>query len=192
MNIQMTDFEIWQNIKAGDKQSLSIAYDKYIDDLISYGSRYSRDTSLVEDCLHDLFVYVWKNRENLSDTDSIKNYLMVSLRRSIIRKGNKLSKSQNDITDYEYKFSSELSIEEMIVNGEISRENALKLKSAFQNLSDRQREAVYLKYYEEKDYDEICTILDISYQSVRNLVSSGIKRLREAMTLLFWLLSVIN
>lgn len=188
----MTDLEIWQNIKAGDKQSLSIAYDKYIDDLISYGSRYSQDKSLVEDCLHDLFVYVWKNREKLSDTDSIRNYMMVSLRRSIIKKGKVLSKSQNDVSDYEYKFSSELSIEEMIVKGEITKENAQKLKNAFQNLSDRQREALFMKYYEDKDYDEICSLLDISYQSARNLVSTGIKRLRDIMIALLFILLFIH
>ena len=147
----MTDFEIWQNIKAGDKLSLSIAYDKYIDELISYGCRFSSDNSLVEDCLHDLFVYIWKNRASLSDTDSIRNYLMVSLRRSIIRKANKISKSQNNIEDHEYRFSSELSIEEILVNAEINQEKAAKLKEAFDVLSNRQREAIFLKYYNDKE-----------------------------------------
>lgn len=88
-SLSMTDLEIWQNIKAGDKLSFSLAYDKYVDSLINYGCRFTRDASLVEDCLHDLFVYVWNNRANLSDTDSIKNYMMVSLRRSIINKQKK-------------------------------------------------------------------------------------------------------
>jgi len=181
----MTDLEIWRNIKAGDKQSFSLAYDQNIDSLISYGSRFTKDPGLVEDCLHDLFVYVWKNRANLSDTDSIRNYMMVSLRRSIIKKGKKLSQSQNEINDYDTAFATELSIEDILTNTEINKEKALKVKKAFEKLSSRQKEAVYLKYYNDKDYDEICEILEISYQSARNLVSTGIKKLRDVLVLIF-------
>ncbi len=182
----LTDLEIWQNIKAGDKLSFSLAYDKYVDSLINYGSHFTRDASLVEDCLHDLFVYIWNNRANLSDTDSIKNYMMVSLRRSIINKQKKLSKSQNDISDHDGTFSTELSIEEILINTEITQEKAQQLKKAFEKLSGRQKEAIYLKFYTDQDYDEICEIMDLNYQSARNLVSTGIKKLKDIMIILLF------
>ena len=179
----MTDLELWQNIKAGDRQSFSIAYNQNIDQLIRYGSRFTQDATLVEDCLHDLFVYVWQNREKLSDTDSIRNYLMVSLRRSIIKKVKKVSKSQNEINDHDVAFGTELSIEEILSQTEMDAEKAEKIKRAFDKLSARQKEAIYLKYYNDKDYEDICEILEISYQSARNLVSSGIKKLRDIMSM---------
>lgn len=179
----MTDLEIWQNIKAGDRHSFSVAYDQNIDILISYGSRFSKDPGLVEDCLHDLFVYVWQNRAKLSDTDSIKNYLMVSLRRSILKKSKKLIKSQNEINDHDTTFGTELSIEDVITSGELSKEKATQVKTAFGSLSKRQKEAVYMKYFHDQDYEDICVAMGISYQSARNLVSSGIKKLRDTLTL---------
>ena len=36
-----------------------------------------------------------------------------------------------------------------------------------------------LYYIEEKKYEDICTIMDMNYQSVRNLMHRGITRLRE-------------
>tara|TARA_B100000497_G_C7670371_1_gene404552 strand:- start:11 stop:583 length:573 start_codon:yes stop_codon:yes gene_type:complete len=185
----MTDLELWQNIKAGDRQSFSIAYNQNIDQLIKYGSRFTQDASLVEDCLHDLFVYVWQNREKLSDTDSIRNYLMVSLRRSIIKKAKKVSQSQNEINDHDTAFGTELSIEDILAQTEMDAERAEKIKRAFDQLSARQKEAIYLKYYNDKDYEDICEVLDISYQSARNLVSSGIKKLRDVMSLAIVLMS---
>lgn len=185
----MIDLELWQNIKAGDRQSFSIAYDQNIDQLIRYGSRFTQDATLVEDCLHDLFVYVWQNREKLSDTDSIRNYLMVSLRRSIIKRSKKVSQSQGEINDHDVAFGTELSIEEIISQTEINAEKAEKIKNAFDQLSARQKEAIYLKYYNDKDYEDICEILDISYQSARNLVSSGIKKLRDIMTVISLLIT---
>ena len=184
----MTDLEIWRNIKAGDRESFSLAYDQNIETLIKYGSRFTQDATLVEDCLHDLFVYVWQNRAKLSDTDSIRNYLMVSLRRSILKKSKRVSKSQHEINDHDVAFGSELSIEQLISMGEMNEEKALRIKKAFEQLSNRQKEAVYLKYYNDKDYEDICEILDISYQSARNLVSSGIRKLRDVLSLIIMML----
>ncbi|WP_418819655.1 RNA polymerase sigma factor, partial [Phocaeicola sp.] len=39
--------------------------------------------------------------------------------------------------------------------------------------------ALTLYYIEEKKYEDICTIMDMNYQSVRNLMHRGITRLRE-------------
>ncbi len=52
-------------------------------------------------------------------------------------------------------------------------------------LSDRQREVLYLKYFEEIEYKQIAEILGINYQSVRNTASAGLKALRKLLT---WLL----
>ena len=45
-------------------------------------------------------------------------------------------------------------------------------------LSPRQRNAIELYYIEEKKYEDICTIMDMNYQSVRNLIHRGILKLR--------------
>jgi RNA polymerase sigma factor (sigma-70 family) len=45
-------------------------------------------------------------------------------------------------------------------------------------LSPRQRKAIILYYIEEKKYEEICFIMDMNYQSVRNLIHRGISKLR--------------
>ena len=50
-----------------------------------------------------------------------------------------------------------------------------------QQLSSRQREAIFLKFYEEMDYQEVAAAMDINYQSVRNLIFNGIKKLRDIL-----------
>jgi len=45
-------------------------------------------------------------------------------------------------------------------------------------LSPRQRKAIVLYYIEEKKYEDICVIMDMNYQSVRNLIHRGISKLR--------------
>ena len=47
------------------------------------------------------------------------------------------------------------------------------------NLSPRQQQIVHLYYIERRKYDDICQIMGISYQSVRNLMHRSLSRMRE-------------
>ncbi|WP_350005941.1 RNA polymerase sigma factor, partial [Phocaeicola dorei] len=88
-------------------------------------------------------------------------------------------------------FMSETAVEELnpvAAGDDVEHTYLEKEKSCFENikvkhllaqLSPRQREALTLYYIEEKKYEDICTIMDMNYQSVRNLMHRGITRLRE-------------
>ena len=53
------------------------------------------------------------------------------------------------------------------------------LTREIEQLPSRQKEVIYLKFFEGFDYLEITGIMSISYQVARNYASRGIKRLRE-------------
>ena len=55
-----------------------------------------------------------------------------------------------------------------------------KVADAMQSLSSRQREIVYLKFYENLEYQEIADLLTLNYQSVVNHVHRAIVKLRKA------------
>ncbi|WP_336534235.1 RNA polymerase sigma factor, partial [Bacteroides acidifaciens] len=59
------------------------------------------------------------------------------------------------------------------------RKNEFSLiKRLLNQLSPRQREALTLYYIEEKKYEDICEIMNMNYQSVRNLMHRGLSKLR--------------
>ncbi|MBK9737827.1 MAG: sigma-70 family RNA polymerase sigma factor [Saprospiraceae bacterium] len=111
--------------------------------------------------------------------DSIIKYLCVSARRDLIKRIEKDMKttSYTNVENDETEFS--ISIEDILIQEETNSTNKARLHTAFEQLSSRQREAIYLKYYEEMNYEQICEIMNINYQSVRNLISKGILILRE-------------
>ncbi|WP_298639181.1 sigma factor-like helix-turn-helix DNA-binding protein, partial [uncultured Prevotella sp.] len=43
----------------------------------------------------------------------------------------------------------------------------------------RQQQTIHLYYIEERKYDDICLIMGINYQSVRNLMHRSMSRLKE-------------
>ena len=46
-------------------------------------------------------------------------------------------------------------------------------------LSPRQRESAYIILYRRKEYEDICEIMNMNYQSVRNLMHRGLTKLRS-------------
>lgn len=182
----MNDQQLWQRLKDGYEDALERIYREHVDALLRYGSQFSSDVSLIEDSIHDLFVELWRNRSGLGNNNNIRPYLLVALRRKLIRQIKRSQRVQHEQETREIEFLAEPAIDETIIDQEISEANALALKKAMTQLSKRQREVLYLKYFEGMSYDDICEALDINYQSVRNLVSTGIKALRKYLTVL-WL-----
>lgn len=183
----MSDKKIWNNLRNGDQKALEEIYRTYFSELYSYGKKLSRDENTVEDCIQELFVEIWNRRDKLSETDAIKPYLFVSLKRKIFHTIKKLRKSTDTELEEKY-FDAELSIDEILIAKETTNEQKSNLKSAFAELSDRQKEILYLKYYSEMDYEEISNIMDMNYQSARNLVHRAIQKLTKHMMVFFVLL----
>ena len=179
---------LWDRLRSGDKSALKEIYEAHSSYLYNYGRKIFQDTAVVEDAIHDLFVEIWQKHDGLGPTDSISRYLAASLRRKVVKKIKKAAQTEHVETFDQESFNPELAIDTLIINEEISKEKALKLKKAFEKLSDRQREILYLKFYQGMDYDQISELLDIQYQSLRNMVSRGIKKLRAEM--IIWLMII--
>jgi RNA polymerase sigma factor (sigma-70 family) len=66
-----------------------------------------------------------------------------------------------------------------------SEENFHHKKKAVQRalaeLTPRQKEAIYLRYMNRMSYEEICQIMDMNYQSARNLIFRAVEKMRLAL-----------
>ena len=174
----MNDTLLWQALKNGKKSALESIYNSEVDYLYNYAQRLCVDKELIMDCIQDLFIEIWNKRETIGMTDAIRPYLITSIRRKIfneIKKSKKISGEANENLD----FRTDEAIESQIIAKETSQENAVMLKNSMKGLSSRQREAIYHKYYNNHSYEEICSIMDINYQSVRNLISLGLKKMKS-------------
>ena len=68
----------------------------------------------------------------------------------------------------------------------------LKITEALNNLSSRQREAIYLRYFEELDFDTIAIIMDMNVQSVRNTLHRGLQAMRNLMLLQLFMMAIFG
>ena len=56
-----------------------------------------------------------------------------------------------------------------------------QLLGALNRLSKRQREALYLRFFDGFSYERIAEVMSLNTQSIRNLIFNALKVLRKAM-----------
>jgi RNA polymerase sigma factor (sigma-70 family) len=177
------DKAIWSSFKSGNKNAFTFIFNTYIKILYGYGEKITRDKALVQDCIQDLFIELWKKRALLSDTDSIRFYLFKSLRRNIVRKLTGHSKFiQASTMKDDFCFSIEFSHEDKLIAEQLSGDQQKLLSAALETLTNRQREAIYLKFYQKLSSQEIADTLEIDINSLYNLISKSIETLRKALS----------
>jgi RNA polymerase sigma factor (sigma-70 family) len=91
------------------------------------------------------------------------------------RKGNFLLTDSNQAFDFDFDVSAE---DSMIINEEKSS-TRLKLRKIINNLSSRQKEAVFLKFYYNMTYEQITKVMGINYQSARSIIYKAVHVMRE-------------
>jgi RNA polymerase sigma factor (sigma-70 family) len=178
----MDETKHWKALKSGNMQGLHALYSLHADRLYAYGMILCRDADRVEDCIHDLFLTCWQNHKTISIPKSGKAYLMVSLRRKIFDPGPKSVLQTTDLVDSGAEaLYHTTDHEQQWIAEEDDAARQQKLLQAMGRISERQREIIHMKYFEQMDYDDIAAAMDLNYQSARNLVNRALIALRKEM-----------
>lgn len=183
---------LWKSFLEGNKEALATIFLLFHDDLFRYGFKLAGNDDLVEDSIQDLFLQLWKNRQNLKPLDNVKPYLFKSFRNHVIDNLELQNPVLHIESDFEHPFEVTFSPEDFIIQQQVTEENVLKIADALNNLSSRQREAIYLRYFEELDFDMIAIIMDMNVQSVRNTLHRGLQAMRSLMLMQLFLLAITN
>lgn len=181
MNPEHNDNELWSRLLKGETEALDRIYKLHFGSLFQYGMRLLQDEDQVKDSLHNLFVKLWENRKSLNQTDQIRYYLISSLRNIITNHRIKETRYERVIADDETVFDLKFTIESEYIRREEITEKTIRLSQAMNKLTPRQKEIIYLKYFEEMDYMQIAGILDLTIKGAYKLSARAHEALREIM-----------
>ena len=175
----LTETEIWASFKKGEEWAISFIYAEHAEKLYRYGLKFTSDISFIEDALQDLFAELIKNRKNIGDTDNILFYLLKSYKRKLLRKMQTEKRFMSDEELQEYQFEVIWSVEHELILKEVSEQKSKMLLKALNELTPRQKEAIYLRFTRELDYNEVAGLMDISVEACRNLICKAISILKK-------------
>lgn len=191
--IYFDEYSLWQDFKNGDEKAYALIYQRYFFVLFNYGKKISQDHELIKDCIQELFIKIWNNRENLTETTSIKYYLFTSLKRKmldVLRKPkielvpDQVIQDEEDVNFFEHELTD-------YVDDSDSSPQREKVLKALTRLSTYQQNLLNMKFEKDLSNKEIADELGITIQSVYNAVFKALRSLRKQIPIihLLWILA---
>ena len=168
----------------GNMSALAVIYEDNFDLLFNYGRKFTREGSVIEDSIQNLFTNLIRSREKLGELNNVQQYLMAAHRNELIEL---LSKKKNTLPSeilHDTLFKPEYSVEEEIIEQEDRVRLRNFLKKSLEKLTAHQQEAIYLKYDVGLSYEEISKVLNISVESCRTSIYRSIKIIKSEVEIL--------
>lgn len=184
MRQAISDMNLWKSFIEGDDKAFETLFELYSDIMFRYGTKFIRNEDAVKDCIQSVFIKVFDNRKKLPLTDSPKLYLLRALKNKIIDEIRNNSKTEQTTPEKIIFYA------DMHYVGDDTGDDNIKerVEKILSSLTERQKEAIYLKYQMGLEYEDISKIMNINYQSTRNLVHRAIEKVRAEMKISIFLL----
>ena len=176
----LTDEQIWKMISTGDRTAFGFVFKTLAKDLFKYGCKFTLNKSIIEDVIQDTFIGLWNNRERTKIEKSIKFYLITAFRRELIRRIS-AERKFDGLEDCSDNYFIQVSHLDLNLQDQENLQRDSDLHDAIGQLTSRQKEAIYLKYFVELTYEEIAVALDMQVPSLYNLIMKAMRSLKTIM-----------
>jgi len=174
------------------KSSFSHLYNTYINELYSYGKALGMGNEDLEDAIHDVFLHmIDRQMQSQLNIDNIKFYLFRCLKNRMISDRRKSKDLENVDNVDDYSFSIKVTSLDALIEEEEKTQLTKRIETILLCLTNRQREAIYLRYMQELSYEEIAVLLEITEKGTRKLMSRAIEKIRDEQIPLLLFLSFL-
>jgi RNA polymerase sigma factor (sigma-70 family) len=171
--------ELWQEYRSGDIYALAKIMQFYYADLYHWGMRLQPEKEFVKDSIQEMFVGLWKIQATIADVENVRSYLLVVLKTHILRELNRKSVTHHKSLHDDYAFSVEFAADLNLIQEEHDLYQVRKLEKMVNSLPARQKELIYLRFYQSLSFEQIAEVMQLGRQSVYNLLQKSLNSLRE-------------
>lgn len=182
MNIEQPDNEQlrewWLAVVESNAACLGHIHSALFPGLYNYGLKLLGDDSLAQDALQELFIKVWNKRRQIGELEKVKPYFFTAFRRQILNQLRDLKLKQLKIKLYQQPDIG-FSQEEIVIRKEEDQQLRSTIAKLLNELPPRQKEVIYLHYFEGLSLQQIADVLGINHQSVMNIRQRALVKLRS-------------
>lgn len=169
----------WRIFKEkGDEESFSIIYNHLIDKLFLYGISLGFEEEACKDAIQDVFYQLFIHKGRLEHIHNLAAYVFCSFRNRLIDLA-KREQQQEPIENHKEEFATEETILDELISSEMERSIKKKVELMLSNLTDNQREIIYLKYKAGLSHKEIAKIMGINEESSRKQLYRALEKIRS-------------
>ena len=174
------DQDIWRAFNRGNETAFNYIYRSYASALFKYGTQFSKDEHILQDCIQNIFIGLRRKRGSLNEVQSIKAYLFKMMQREVIRCINREKNTMYSSRGLdEGFFPIEVSHETKLIQDEYDAEKKQLIEAALNQLTVRQRQAILLLYEEGMSYKEVAEVMELNeVKSARKIVYRALASLK--------------
>ncbi|MBO9729560.1 MAG: sigma-70 family RNA polymerase sigma factor [Chitinophaga sp.] len=175
----------WNELQQHNEHGLYKIYHELYDSLYHYGISVVPDTQMVKEGINDVFVELWKKREQLIMPDHIPNYIFICFKRRLSKLLGKETKRSAKYVGELFQEPEEQPYEAVLINLESDGQLRHKMENVLAQLTARQKEFIRLRFYENMSMEEISQQTAASVRTIYNTLHTAIVQLRKIMSFLF-------
>ena len=176
------DIALIQRMCEGDMSAFEQVYYRWNKQVYAFMLKTTRSMSDAEDIVQEVFIRLWKMRNNIDPQKSIQSLIFTIARRiavDLYRQNGKFAETLANESGEESGRSPQEILEE--------QEMDLLLGIAIENMPEKQRKVFSLYYVQDLSAREIALQLGLSYDNVRKHIYNGKQQLREMVSLMILL-----
>jgi RNA polymerase sigma-70 factor (ECF subfamily) len=175
------DFVLMKAIANGDRDALSILYDRHSPIVLAVCRRVLGDAAEAEDVLTDIFFEIWTRANRFDDARGcpLKYLLTIARSRAIDRRRSRAARSPKTSTQTE--LSNEAAPGPNPFQSSDLNEQRQIILAALEQLDPVQRTAVECSFYEGLSHSEIADRLQRPLGTIKTYIRQGLIRLRQSL-----------
>lgn len=178
-------------IKRGNIKVFENMFREYYQGLCAYSMKYVKDIDKAQELVQDVFYNIWKKRDELNVTSSLKSYIY----RSVYNKSLQYLQHQNIERKYEqYIKTSNVNYPTNPLEEVNAKELDTLIKSTYEAMPEKTRTIFNMSRVEGLKYHEIAEKLSVSVKTVEAYMGKALKLFRSSLkeymsysSLLLWL-----
>ena len=155
--------ELYRN---GEHMAFEIIYARHKDRVYSYLGKRLHDSLLIEDVFQNIFIKFHKSRNLYNSEHSLVKWIYTISRSELLD-----AIKKNKIVNVELK-------DELLYCEPDNDKSSIDIDSE-KILTEKEKEALKLRYYSDQDFKAISEELNTSQSNVRKIISRGIKKLKS-------------
>ena len=164
----LEDEKLMELYKNGENMAFEVIYLRHKDRVYSYLDKRLSDKNMIEDIFQSIFVKFHNSRHLYSSKHPLLKWLYTICRSEL------LDSIKKNKAKFVQLSEDQLSVEPTELNDKIDLDS-------IKTLSEKEKQALKLRYYSEEDFIEISKALKTSEANSRKLVSRGIKKLKAKL-----------
>ena len=161
-----------------DMMPFEQVYERYYFDVFRFFVKRTENHQEAEDLTGEVFLYCYKNYSRYDPQKSAISTWLFLVAKSMLKTYYRDRKQHLDISDFEEWLITD--------DADISRAVYLEQLRSFlaeqiKQLSEKQQQVIVMRFFQEKDFDEIAIALNTSQGNIRVILTRAVAKLKESL-----------